>query len=276
VTTPDLDAFVQRLTEVRQSKKKSFLFAFFDTYHLLRWSRASIRDVESDLAKAVMIRTETLEALGETVAESPEEFLISGIFDFKTAIADVEDEKMVSEHQSAQLGDQLALERQRYSETVRLLRARLAGLKATDESLRKDAPASADVPDPLASERQKLSEQIGELSQKLDQVEAQGNQAISKLQREWQKESDRTQQLEQRAGSIRRDLGRALLENQSKDDVNPQAQAAMAATETVQSLLHLRTSWRREADKIDTSPVLHFVSFFLMIIMVLGIFFAVF
>ena len=62
--------------------------------------------------------------------------MISGVFNFKTAITDLDEERLVSAEQSAQLGVQLEQEIQTFSQESRLLRARLAGLRATEESLR--------------------------------------------------------------------------------------------------------------------------------------------
>ena len=134
--TPELESFVQCLNALNQSLPRTRLKTCIETVRLIRWSRQSIRSVEAALSRAVQERTHRLEALGDSAVESPDEFMISGVFNFKTAITDLDEERLVSAEQSAQLGCNSNRKFRLFPKKSRLLRARLAGLRATEESLR--------------------------------------------------------------------------------------------------------------------------------------------
>ena len=249
--TPELESFVQCLNALNQSLPRTRLKSCIETVRLIRWSRQSIRSVEAALSRAVQERTHRLEALGGSAVESPDQFMISGVFNFKDAITHLDEERLVSAEQSAQLRVQLQQEIQTFSQDSRLLRARLAGLRATEESLRNCRSDHVDTSDPLAAEIQKCVLQISSLAEELQELEATRTKAIAELELAHQNLESRTTHLGNRASAIRRDLGRALLENEAGESMAPEVRQAKKAADTVDKLLDLRRDWVKESERID-------------------------
>ena len=76
--------------------------------------------------------------------------------------------------------------------------------------------------DPLAAEIQNCVLQIASLVEELKELESTRTKAISELELAHQNLESRTTHLGNRASAIRRDLGRALLENEPGESMAPE------------------------------------------------------
>ena len=91
--------------------------------------------------------------------------------------------------------------------------------------------------DPLAAEIQNCVLQIASLVEELKELESTRTKAISELELAHQNLESRTTHLGNRASAIRRDLGRALLENEPGESMAPEVRQAKKAADTVDKLL---------------------------------------